>query len=55
MLDLIRAAVVPVRDGEYAQVFLVWQRGGTVELHLADDTIGVLGREVRVVPGRRQG
>ena len=51
MLDLIGSAIVPIGNGEDAQVLLVRQRGRTVDLNSAHDTIGVLGREVRVVPG----
>ena len=46
MLDLVGRPVVPVGDGEDAEVFVVGEGGRAVELDGADDAVGVLGGEV---------
>lgn len=46
------SVVVPVRDRERTHVLVVVGSGGTLDNNRTDDTVTVLAREVRVVPGR---
>lgn len=50
---MLSGVIVPIADREDAEVGIVWVRGRAVGLDWANNAVGILGGDVRVVPGSR--